>query len=90
MEEQLSKMNIELMLIKADIKAGDKSEAQLEKLRETRDRLVIASNKLKQELIYLAAKNKQDKKNKLKKVATNLALGGVVYMVKTYVVNKIF
>ena len=90
MEEQLSKMNIELMLIKADIKAGDKSESELEKLRETRDCLTIEANKLKQDLIYLAAKNKQDKKDKLKKVATNLALGSVVYMVKTYVVNKIF
>lgn len=90
MEEQLSKLNIELMLVRADISAGDKSEAQLEKLRETRDRLVLEADKLRRELIYLANKNKQDKKNKLKKVATNLALGGVVYMVKTYVVNKIF
>ncbi len=90
MEEQLSKLNIELMLVRADISAGDKSEAQLEKLRETRDRLVLEADKLRRELIYLAAKSKQDKKDKLKKVATNLALGGVVYMVKTYVVNKIF
>ena len=90
MEEQLSKLNIELMLVRADISAGDKSEAQLEKLRETRDRLVLEADKLRRELIYLAAKNKQVKKDKLKKVATNLALGGVVYMVKTYVVNKIF
>ncbi len=90
MEEQLSKLNIELMLVRADISAGDKSEAQLEKLRETRDRLVLEADKLRRELIYLANKNKQDKKNKLKKVATNLALGSVVYMVKTYVVNKIF
>ena len=90
MEKQLADINLELLLIKADIKAGDKSESELEKLRETRDRLIIEANKLKQELIYLAAKHKQDKKNKLKKVATNLALGSVVYMVKTYVVNKIF
>ena len=90
MEEQLSKLNIELMLVRADISAGDKSEAQLEKLRETRDRLIIESNKLKQDLIYLAARNKQVKKDKLKNAATKLALGGVVYMVKTYVVNKIF
>jgi hypothetical protein len=52
--------------------------------------LILESNRLKQELIFLAAKKKQDKKDKLKNAATKLALGGVVYMVKTYVVNKIF
>lgn len=90
MEKQLADINLELLLVKADIKSGDKSESELEKLRDIRDRLILESNRLKQELIFLAAKKKQDKKDKLKNAATKLALGGVVYMVKTYVVNKIF
>ncbi len=90
MEKQLADINLELLLIKADIKAGDKSESELEKLRDIRDRLILESNRLKQELIFLAAKKKQDNKDKLKSVATKLALGGALYMVRTYVVNKLF